>query len=200
MSVTLNIAKFKTTVLRRLSEYIKNPQNILVESQESYDYLHSIGLKVGRLENKPGVFYMGDIKCFSYESYEEVNDKVVFHDIELFENDMVNADELAPGKYSAAYYYNTLKPHCLGNIYIVNNGEDVGNFEFEMETDDAIQRGCVKDIKVAISRIMSMLEYKYTTQKAVDQGNNELAELMYDTYGMYAPPAIAKALDLKFRK
>ncbi len=195
--MSLNIADFKTTVLRRISNYIENPKDILVESQESYDYLRSIGLEVGRLENKPGVFYIGDIKCFSYESYEEVNGKVVFYNIELFENDLVDADELAPGKYSAAYYHNTMKPRCTGTVYVINNGEDVGKMEFEMEYEEAFKRGCVEDIKRAINQIMSMLEYEYTIQKAVDQGKDELAELMYNMYGMYAPPAIAKALELK---
>lgn len=196
MPITLNIADFKTTVLRRLSYYIETPEDILVESQESYDYLRSIGLKVSRLENKPGVFCIGDSKCFSYESYEEVDSKVIFHDIEVFENDL-DGDDIAPGKYSAAYYHNTLKPGCIGTIFIANNGEDVGKFEFEMECDEAMKRGCVEDIKVAINRTMSISEYQYTIQKAVDQGNTELAELMYHTYGMYASPAIAKALEMK---
>jgi hypothetical protein len=165
--------ELRTIVIHRICSYVDG--EIVTETSEGYEYLSSIGMNVRKVENIPGVLSIGDIRCFSYESIEELDDKVTFSNIEVFKNDF----DLTPGKYPCAYYYTKTRKGGVDTIFI-----DDQELEYEFDYNEVLRRGTVRDIKRMISRIMAMNESTYTVKNALARGNTLLADVMRNTYGM----------------
>jgi len=177
--------------LRRRILYAINSQDILTETQETYNFLHSIGIPCSKLPTGPGKFAFDQDVVFTYNSVIESDDRVTFYDVTAV-NDLYLCN-VPVGHYSQVYY---LKNNMLSLVFLDDDSQTVGTEEYEPEYIEVFKRGNINNIHAAICRIMQTDEYDFTVEKMWKAGNYELAASMHHDFGMYAPKNIKEAIQM----